>query len=421
MNMTNRPADEDGPEKPQDTVDGGPSNETREMHPESSREQTLGPSHGHLNSKDSRESESAEQASPSRWIRELLDSDSPVHGSGLPEEPTEKSERQHAADLLFVDALLRETLAPARDAKQVSDDPSLRAVFARIRSPELVATSDAEGSTRDSRSETPRGPVAADKGTAHRRRSRWPLVGMISSFGVVAALLVGAFFVWTPTDRAVAALATIRSAAAKPVDLEYNVRTELGSLLNTDISTTLFVRGEDKFAFRQPAPLGTAWMGSDGDFFWLIPGAPVGPILISENPAMLEKWKAEKEIGLPFLQVTAVLERLAKFYDLRLVTHEEEIAKSPETHGPHDDRESEPLHVHGTLRVTSDSLAPKSIDVWADPQTGMLQRMILDWHRDPSERGVRRIEFNLKGEQHLPADWYDPTKHIAPHRAVLKL
>lgn len=413
--MNDHPLDED---KRDDPVDDEPSSETPQTTPEASGKSLLGSSYGHPQPEENAVTQdestphsnagptpdSTEKLTPS-WASSFLDdapADTPT-GSPL-REPSASDERRLAADHLFVDVLLQEVyrlekLSPESPLRHDARcEQSLQTVFAAIRRKETAPQP------------APALPSAEEGSSPLRHKRRWPILGMLSSLSVAAALIVGIFLFGNPTDQAVAALASIRTAAARPDDLEYTVHTELGSLLDTTIDSTLFVRGDEKFALRQQAPLGIAWAGSDGKRFWLVPGAPVGPILESDNPEELQQWLTETHIEAPYLQVTAVLEGLGRFYDIRIISTDETDAASDQI-----------MHLSGTRRPQQDSLLPETIDVWANAKTGMVDRLLLDWHRPKKDRGVRRMEFILKAPVTLPDDFYNPTKHIAPERRVVPL
>jgi hypothetical protein len=106
---------------------------------------------------------------------------------------------------------------------------------------------------------------------------------------------------------------------------------------------------------------------------------------------------------MPFLSLTALLERLARSYDLKLLP--------PEALG---EGEGPCQHVRGTRRGGEEG-GPEGIEVWVRPDTGVVRRMVLHLGEGP---GARRLSLELTGEGSLPAEWYEHAAHHDAERPV---
>ncbi len=75
-------------------------------------------------------------------------------------------------------------------------------------------------------------------------------------------------------------------------------------------------------------------------------------------------------------------------------------------------------HVHGQLKATRVNL-PISIDLWADAQSGIAQRIELKWAVSPDRRGPVQLTLELSGSApSLGDDWFDLRRHAGSRRIV---
>jgi outer membrane lipoprotein-sorting protein len=59
---------------------------------------------------------------------------------------------------------------------------------------------------------------------------------------------------------------------------------------------------------------------------------------------------------------------------------------------------------------------PETIEIWADPKTGMPKRIVFDRAKIQGSQQPCRLTFDLVDEEPLPADWFTPTPHTAGGR-----
>lgn len=314
-------------------------------------------------------------------VGELLDNET---ASQEQAELAADLDRQRIARLLFVDSLLdRIYRGPAR-----IEDSVLRA----------LAAIDTETS--------PAVPLQRPR----LSRRRW----LFSTLSIAASVVGVGLAMWltfaTGGGNAHAAVKEALRDASRPVDREYRVLIDANGPLYAIASAaqstpgplraTLYVQGDRKFALRHPPLLGKVagrdlWLGCNGRQVWLAPA--IGPVFVSNDLSLLDQWTMQEGVRMPFTQITAALTRLSHDYDLTML--------APEIlPGQGDIRWN---HVRGQRREPA-TLMPAVIDVWSNPTTGTVCRLILDWKRPATEIGPRRIDLELVSEQPLHDDWYDP-------------
>jgi hypothetical protein len=74
--------------------------------------------------------------------------------------------------------------------------------------------------------------------------------------------------------------------------------------------------------------------------------------------------------------------------------------------------------VRGVLRDTT-GRRPCTIDLWADRDTGIARRVILDWELQPRQFGRSKVTFELVGSKELSPDWFEHSTHHDESRPVL--
>lgn len=316
-------------------------------------------------------------------------------------ESVPPSERARVADLLFLDALLERVHS--------SDTKQLEARVQRVLSA-IDESKDHRAAPRESTA------PAADvtKVTSHQAapgmqrssRRRW----LVSSL-TVAAGIGGASAAWLLSGASSAtAQGTVKLAYQEsklPEDRQYRVTTRLGAATFEPLVGELYVQGGDKFALCQPTLLGTRfWMGSNGDVAWLVPS--VGPVLVSNKPELLRQWIEDRELNVPFLQITSVLELMKDDY---------ELSRLGDEYLP-GDRQTRWRRIRGT-KDTTRPLFPAQIDAWVDPANGTVGRLELNWSLAKRALGLRQICFELVGRERMVGDWYDAAAHHGTARAVL--
>lgn len=254
--------------------------------------------------------------------------------------------------------------------------------------------------------------AAAEEASNERRSQRggpvrWMLRGAL--FAASAAFLAVNF--WRPGETtAMAAMAKASAAASAIVDREYLVQAELVDAgPRKHWEARLYVRGGRKFAVRFPGVAGEVWAGSDGGQAWVVPALPILPVRVSPNPKWLDSWLDDGRVDgvRPCLEISALLERLAKHYELV------RLPDAPAPGLPGVDR----LRIEAQRR-DDDPRAPNVVRVWIDADSGVVERMEVDWAAD-APVAVRSASFELKAAKPLPGGWFDHAAHHEPHRPIL--
>ncbi|MCY2968858.1 MAG: hypothetical protein NT069_35390 [Planctomycetota bacterium] len=174
---------------------------------------------------------------------------------------------------------------------------------------------------------------------------------------------------------------------------------------------TLRVRGGRRFVYTHPGPgpFGARFLiGGDSGDYWFVP--PVGPALIHDQEGFIAQWMKQADAELPFLQISALLERLKTDYDLK-----SEAPEALRDGGVKLDRLS------GRLRNTAESAGtavPQTIHAWIDPRTGVVHQITVEFG-DPSATGRNvRIRLRLTSEDELPDDYYQLSHHASRRRVM---
>jgi hypothetical protein len=242
-----------------------------------------------------------------------------------------------------------------------------------------------------------------------RQALPWVTAAVALLFGVLLCWKLGAA---NPAD---AVLARARRAAGEERDCTYDVIDTWGEPGQSQRTAVLQVRGQ-RFVFQAlSSPWEGTFIGGDGRRSWMVP--PTGAVRVSDEPrAFLRLVRggalpdrdgdlrlARQREALPFLNLTALLERVARSYDLKLLP--------PEVLG-----EEGQLcqHVRGRRRGGEEGV-PEAVEVWARSDTGVVRRLVLHLGEGP---GARRLSLELTSEEALPGDWYEHAAHHDAERPV---
>lgn len=320
------------------------------------------------------------------WASVWLDDDVDVNSADAPPSMSAGEGRRAYADQLFVDSALRE----AFDRGGVGSQRNIEQVLAKIHAPGEA--------TVGPRSETQ---------SLSRRRS-W----IVSGLSLAAALAMFAVL-WlaneATTPSALAAVEQAKHQADRPVDRHYRVAIDLAAIRG--LKADLYLRGGECVALHVRGPLDVeAWIGSNGSRAWFVPNA--GPVVVAHDFEPMRDFLAEIA-GLPvsWLKVSDVLEALSRHYQLE-VADEAPVAELG----------SAPWRrVCGVKQPGFRPLLPGRVDFWADPQTGEVGKMILDWAGTIENFAVERVELILVDKSDRPADWYEHWRHHEPNRQVVDL
>lgn len=291
----------------------------------------------------------------------------------LDDEPEERDlahcDPQEAGDHLFLDGLLRRLHDPDEEGREAR----IKSALARIEKPRLRLLL-----------------------RSHRIAS------------LAAAILLSTGVMWLLLDAtaptAQAAVEKALEAARVAADRLYDVIIERSLPGPPRIEASLFVHGGEKFVVEIPGmPGGTVWAGSNGTVTWLIPALPLLPVLVSEDPRLLDVWMRRQNVQLPFLQVTRVLERMQVYYDLEFSGGE------PDSEGR--------VSILGKRRE-DDPLLPAEIQLQADPESGTVLDLMLRFGGDGPLPTPRSMRFVLVDELPRPPGWYEHPAHHDQGRRI---
>ena len=166
----------------------------------------------------------------------------------------------------------------------------------------------------------------------------------------------------------------------------------------------LYVRGHDQYVLIQKIINGGQRLtGCDGELAWAM--RVDGPVHVSSDLRRFRGGLPGHQNELPFINLNAQLNQLHEKYELELL--------------PEAGREVEGRVMAGLLGIkkSRDVGGPKRIEIWADQQTGVIQRMIMDG-MPRAKGGPRSLILELISQTELPVDFYSHTSHHEPNRKI---
>jgi hypothetical protein len=244
------------------------------------------------------------------------------------------------------------------------------------------------------------------------KRTSWRTLWIPAAAAAVVALVA----IPLMPMRATAALDRVIAAVTETRDRTYQIealderpnepaapRTDRGRFpvegsLN---GATLWLRGADQFVLRQSLPNGEVrFIGGHSTESWEIRGK--NPARLSNDPARFGGGIIAKRKELAFIDLRYQLGELKRLYQI------EWLEKSS----------SGPWKIRG-IRAGSDQGGAKEIELWFDPASGLLERMILR-QLPRAHGGPRNISVVLESTDPLPADFFTHTHHqaLAPSSPV---
>ncbi len=244
-------------------------------------------------------------------------------------------------------------------------------------------------------------------------RSRFSLRNM-SAMAIAASLLVLAFFLSSVGEERSAYAAVIRASKAVMPNRKYSLTILADRALagRRPMQGELYVDDKDRFVVSYPGLFGASkiWIGGSANDRWIVP--PRGPAF-QGSADLIGGWLARKDANSPYLHLDTILDRMTKAYKLK--TLPSETLDSPLGM----EGNVRCVHVRGEVRATNTHL-PRTIDLWADENTGIAQRVILDWERSVGERGPRQWTLELESTTEVADDWFQLSGHIAKERKVVR-
>jgi hypothetical protein len=161
----------------------------------------------------------------------------------------------------------------------------------------------------------------------------------------------------------------------------------------------LHVRHPDQYVLIRKFPDGRQLItGSDGEHGWSI--QPEGPVRVSPDPMRFRGPVPGHQQGIPFANLRSDLLQLQDAYDVTFI----------------------PGTVNGLSGLQAEKKSavhrgPRSVELWYQPKTGIIQRMVFDGM--PRARGgPDRVAVELIGPEMLPSDFF---RHESHHQQGLKV
>ena len=245
---------------------------------------------------------------------------------------------------------------------------------------------------------------------SRRTLNRWVSVALAAS-----VLLATAYSLTYLTTNNAAYAAVMRSLEVAPSTRAYRMRMVHQRPIwgKREVTADLYLNDQDQFVVRHPgwSRFGDLWIGGDATNRWIAPR--FGPAFVGGEEIM-GNWLIRKDIPSPYLHVSMILQRMSRAYQLKMLSNE----SLPKVDLP--DKSSLCQHVVGELRK-SNLLLPAKIELWANVDTGMAQRLELTWQRGESERGPVQWTLDLVGSPELPSNWFDLDGHISSDRKIISI
>lgn len=162
---------------------------------------------------------------------------------------------------------------------------------------------------------------------------------------------------------------------------------------------TLCLRGPREFVLSQSLPNGqTRVMGSDGGESWSVRGGD--PVRVSPDPERFGRAIFAESGEIAFLDLRAQLDDLKPLYQIEWL-----------------DRSSRETWKLIGFRRSADQGGPREVELWFDPETGLLERMILR-QLPRGNGGPRSIAIILQSTEALPADFFRHDGHHESGRTI---
>ncbi len=207
--------------------------------------------------------------------------------------------------------------------------------------------------------------------------------------------------------------AVARALKAVPPTREYSIQI-LARRPKRDVESraTLYLDDRDRFVLHYPGWSGLTdlWIGGSPNRRWIVPR--LGPVVVG-NESLIGSWMAKKDATSPYLHLVPVLKRMEKAYDLRMLD-DADIDR---------DGVRVPCQVVvGTLRNLRSNerraMLPAKIQLWADRESGVAEKLVLNWDRAEDQWGPIEWTIQLKGSPSLSEDFFEIESHVAPGRRI---
>ena len=322
-------------------------------------------------------------------------------------------------DSLF-NAYLDDLLTPEevnQFEQQLRQDPERARQFAaavmlhdRIRS-EMSATKIAENHGG-------KAPVGLAEARSGRRRSRFRAAIAVMS---AACLMLLAIAWWNELGQSTVvaadvALSQIIEASAQEFDRSYLIVASDETKSPADVvpgkhnrgakppidGALLHVRGPSSYVLVRRYADDTEFVtGSNGQESWAVP--PRGKVRVSGDPKRFSGQLPGSQHAIPFVDLNRNLSDLRDAYELS-------VSSEPDDAGWY--------RLEATRRESARG-GPKNVVIWYEPETGTIQRMLMD--RLPQAKGgPRSLWLELVSRRDLGPDFYQHQAHHEAEREVIK-
>ena len=248
----------------------------------------------------------------------------------------------------------------------------------------------------------------------------WPIRKWAARLAVAACLLMGVFaaFYWAGENSPAAACARLIDVYEKSGDRVYKISAQYDehdrepdppvfdprrAPLPTMDGATLYVGRGDTFVLSRVYANGELLInGGNGHESWSIRGD--GDVRLSKNPARFRGDIPGEKNSVAFIDMRSNLDRLKSDYTLANLDSQKLNAQSA----------AASLRLRGTKK-SPDYAGPQSVEIWYDPASGLIQRMIFDG-MTRGNWAPSRATLDLINQNEQPANWYEHDGHHEPGR-----
>ncbi len=190
-------------------------------------------------------------------------------------------------------------------------------------------------------------------------------------------------------------------ALNRPGDRTYRVRVTPRDGLNRPglDGATLYLRDGQQFLLARIDPRGgELFDGFDGQESWRVRAGEV--VESQDGPGAGRIPLPQIMAEVPFTDLRRTLERIHGDYSI----------ERPDG-GPLRPAEKPLMHIRAK-RNSPAVKGPPTIEIWADPQTGLPRRIVFREAKFQGSQRPRLLELELTTEANLPEDWFSPSAHV---------
>lgn len=231
--------------------------------------------------------------------------------------------------------------------------------------------------------------------------------GWVGGLTTIAVML--AFFLWWMNPRSVNASAEMDrliKASSKSPDRTYLISNLDAFSEKVDDrqppieGAILYVRQPDQYVLVRKFADGRKYLtGSDGEQSWSMP--PWGAVRASANPLRFRGPVPGNQHGIPFVNLRSDLVQIRDAYFISLI--------GPETNG---------LQKLLAEKKSSDHRGPNRIELWYDPETVVIQRMVFEG-LPQAKGGPNKVFMELIDQDVLAPDFFRHDYHHGKDAKVI--